>query len=194
MGKASEPLAFSRSALFLLPGALIALVAVVTVSLQRETASGTGLGSMSVGVEHESSAPTLPPLTAEEEAFAEALWPLHQGVVEASAGRLTSAGMTFVVDDHDGKSLVSKLTPLRQIFVDTQKQVAAIPVPPSMQPVRERYVALLVLYEQSATEMMEVARDGDEGHLINAQSKSERAAQELVKVGDILWPGEHKPN
>lgn len=187
-------MAFSRSALFLLPGALIALVVVVAVSLQRETASGTGLGSLSVGVEHESPDPKLPPLTAEEEAFAEALWPLHQGVVEASAGRLTSAGMTFVVDDHDGKSLVAKLTPLRQIFVDTQKQVAAIPVPSSMQPVRERYVALLVLYEQSATEMMEVARDGDEGHLINAQSKSERAAQELVKVGDILWPGEHKPN
>jgi hypothetical protein len=185
-------LAFSRSALFLLPGAVIALVVVVAVSLQRETASGTGLGSLSV--EHESPGPKLPPLTAEEEAFAEALWPLHQGVVEASAGRLTSAGMTFVVDDHDANRLVAKLTPLRQIFLDTQQQVAAIPAPSSLQPVRERYVALLVLYEQSATEMMEVARDGDEGHLINAQSKSEHAAQELVKVGDILWPGEHKPN
>jgi len=39
-----------------------------------------------------------------------------------------------------------------------------------------------------------VARDGDEGHLINAQVKSEHAAQELMKIGDILWPGEHKPN
>jgi hypothetical protein len=186
------PLAFSRSALFLLPGALIALVAVVAVSLQRESASGTGLDHLSVA--HEAPAPKLPALTPEEETFAEALWPLHQEVVEASAGRLTSAGMTFAVDDHDANRLVGKLTPLRQIFVDTQGKVEAISAPPSMQPVRERYVALLVLYEQSATEMMEVARDGDEGHLINAQSKSERAAQELVKVGDILWPGEHKPN
>jgi hypothetical protein len=186
------PLAFSRSALFLLSGAVVALLVVVAVSLQRETASGTGLGSMSV--DHESPGPNLPPLTPEEEAFAEALWPLHQEVVEASAGRLTAAGMTFVVDDHDASSLVAKLTPLRQIFLDTQRKVAAIPAPSSLQPVRERYVALLVLYEQSATEMMEVARDGDQGHLINAQSKSEHAAQELVKVGDILWPGEHKPN
>jgi hypothetical protein len=63
-----------------------------------------------------------------------------------------------------------------------------------MQPLRDRYVALLVLYEQSATEMLEVARDGDEGHLINAQVKSQHAAEELIKIGDILWPGEHKPN
>lgn len=183
---------FSRSATYLLIGAVVALLAIIVVSLQHETASGTGLGQMSVG--QEPPGPKLPPLTAEEEAFAEALWPLHQEVVEASAGRLTSAGMTFAVDDHDAKRLVAKLTPLRQIFHDTQQKVAAIPAPSSMQPVRERYVALLVLYEQSATEMMEVARDGDEGHLINAQSKSEQAAQELVRVGDILWPGEHKPN
>jgi hypothetical protein len=185
-------LAFSRTALFLLPGALIALLVVVAVSLQRETASGTGLEHMSVA--HEAPGPKLPPLTAEEEAFAESLWPLHQEVVEASAGRLASAGMTFAVDDHDAKRLVEKLTPLHQIFHDTQQKVAAIPAPSSLQPVRDRYVALLVLYEQSATEMIEVARDGDEGHLINAQSKSQHAAEELVKVGDILWPGEHKPN
>jgi hypothetical protein len=42
--------------------------------------------------------------------------------------------------------------------------------------------------------MLEVARDGDEGHLINAQVKSQHAAEELIRIGDILWPGEHKPN
>jgi len=55
-------------------------------------------------------------------------------------------------------------------------------------------VTLLSLYEQSVTEMLEVERDGDEGHLVNAQIKSGHAVEELVKVGDILWPGEHKPN
>ena len=91
-------------------------------------------------------------------------------------------------------ALARKLTPLRQVFHDTRDKVAAIAVPSSMQSVRDRYMELLNLYEQSATEMLEVARDGDEGHLIDAQRKSQRAAEELVKVGDILWPGEHKPN
>jgi len=186
--------AFSRSTLFLLFGVLLALMAVVLISLQRETASGTTRTSTLTTQEHEPPVPAPRPLTADEEAFAEALWPLHQEMVEPSAGRLASAGMMFAADDHDANRLAAKLTPLRQVFHDTREKVAAISAPASMQPVLDRYVALLVLYEQSATEMLEVARDGDEGHLINAQQKSEHAAQELMKVGDILWPGEHKPN
>ncbi len=74
------------------------------------------------------SEPSVPrPLTAEEEAFAQVLWRLHQEVVKASAGRLTSAGMTFAADDHDANRLAAKLTPLRQVFHDTRKKVAATP-------------------------------------------------------------------
>jgi hypothetical protein len=186
-------LTLSRSALFLLAGAVVALIAVVVLSLQRETAFRYTAGSALTTVQRE-PVPTPPPLTAEEAAFAETLWPLHQEVVEASAGRLTSAGIAFAIDDHDAHRLAAKLTPLRQVFHDTRAKVAAISAPSSLQPVRDRYVELLNLYEQSATEMLEVARDGDEGHLIDAQRKSEHAAEELVKVGDILWPGEHKPN
>ena len=187
-------MAFSRNALFLLFGAVAGLLVVVAVSLQRETASGSTSNSVLTTVEHQPPVLAPPPLSVEEEAFAEAVWPLHQEMVEPSAGRLASAGMTFAADDHDANRLAAKLTPLRQVFHDTRDKIAAIAAPPSMQAVRDRYVALLVLYEQSATEMLEVARDGDEGHLIDAQLKSEHAAQELMKVGDILWPGEHKPN
>jgi hypothetical protein len=187
-------LALSRNSLFLLFGAGIALLAIVGVSLQREAASGSPPSSVVKTTEQASSVPKLPPLTEQEEAFAEALWPLHQEMVEPSAGRLASAGMTFAADDHDANRLAAKLTPIRQVFHDTQAKVAAISVPASMQPLRDRYVGLLVLYEQSATEMLEVARDGDEGHLINAQAKSQHAAEELIRIGDILWPGEHKPN
>jgi hypothetical protein len=187
-------LVLSRNALFLLSGVVVALLAIVAVSLQRETASGFMSSSALAPAEHQPPAPTPPPLTAEEQTFAEALWPLHQEVVEASAGRLTMAGLSFAVDDHDARRLAAKLTPLQQVFHDTREKVAAISAPASLQPVRDRYVALLGLYEQSAIEMLEVARDGDEGHLVNAQHKSEQAAEELVRVGDILWPGEHKAN
>ncbi len=188
-------LALAGSALpLLLFGARFALIAIVAASLLRETASGSMPSSVLATGESEPSVPIPRPLTAEEAAFAQALWQLHQEVVKASAGRLTSAGMTFAADDHDANRLAAKLTPLRQVFHDTREKVAAISAPPSMQPVRDRYVALLSLYEQSATEMLEVARDGNEGHLIDAQHKSERAAEELAKTGDILWPGEYKSN
>ena len=168
-------------------------MAVVAVSMQRETASSSAPGSALLAVEREPVS-TPPPLTAEEEAFTEALWPLHQEVVEASSGRLTFAGLAFVIDDHDADRLGAKLTPLRQTFHDTQAKVAAIPAPSSLQRIRDRYVGMLSLYELSATEMLKVAQDGDEGHLVDAQRTSEQAAEELVRLGDMLWPGEHKPN
>jgi hypothetical protein len=60
--------------------------------------------------------------------------------------------------------------------------------------VHARYLEALSLYEQAATEMLQVAEDGDDRHLVSAQAFSQRAAEEVVKTGDILWPGEHKPN
>jgi hypothetical protein len=101
------------------------LIGIVAASLLRETASGSMPSSVLATGE---SAPSVPrPLTAEEEAFAQVLWRLHQEVVKASAGRLTSAGMTFAADDHDANRLAAKLTPLRQVFHDTRKKVAATP-------------------------------------------------------------------
>jgi hypothetical protein len=187
-------LALSRKTLFLLFGAVLALMVIVAVSLVRETASGA---RSLLAVRTPASEPLdqeMRPLTAEEETFAEALWPLHQETVEPAAGRLTAAGLAFFLDDHDASRFGAQLTPLRQIFHDTREKVAAIPVPSSLQWARDRYMELLNLYEQSAAEMLAVTRDGDEGHLIDAQHKSQRAAEELEKVGDSLWPAEHKPN
>ncbi len=182
----------SRSSLFVMSGAGIALVIVAGAVLQREIAPALPAPPTLASIEPLPPAP--PALAAEEETYAEALWPFHQEVVEASAGRLTSAGLAFAIDDHDAQRLAAKVTPLRETFRSTRGKIAAIAAPPSLQSARETYLELLSLYEQSATEMLEVARDGDEGHLIDAQHKSERAAEELVKVGDVLWPGEHKPN
>jgi hypothetical protein len=171
---------------------MVALMALVAISLQRELGFSAPSAPALAAVQPEAPAP--PPLSPEEEAFAESLWPLHQGVVEASAGRLSSAGIAFAIDDHDAHRLAAKLIPLRKVFHETREKLAAIAAPPSLQGVHDRYMTVLSLYEQSATEMLEVERDGDEGHLINAQIKSGHAAEELVRVGDILWPGEHKPN
>jgi hypothetical protein len=183
----------SRRTLLLVSGAVIALLAIVAISLQREVASEPK--PQLVGkTEAPGSATTPSSLTTEEEAFAAALWPLHQSVVEPSTGRLTYAGLTFAIDDPDPQRLAAKLRPLRQIFHDTQDEVSVIPVPASLQQVRDRYTEMLSLYEQSATEMLEVVGDGNRQHLIDAQLKSENGAEELVRLGDILWPGEHKPN
>jgi hypothetical protein len=182
----------SRSSLLLLSGVAIGLIAIIGVAVRQEVAPPPLVAPALATVSAKPAEP--PPLSAEEEAYAEALWPLHQEVVEAAAGRLTAAGLIYAVDDHDAKRLAASVAPLRETFHGTREKIAAIAAPESLQELRERYLQVLSLYEQSATEMLEVARDGDDGHLVDAQQKSGRAAESLVKVGDVLWPGEHKPN
>ena len=48
--------------------------------------------------------------------------------------------------------------------------------------------------ESAATEVVKVAQDGRDEHLIEAHGMSLRAAENLLKVGDVLWPGEYKPH
>jgi hypothetical protein len=60
--------------------------------------------------------------------------------------------------------------------------------------VHDQYLEALALYETASTEMIKVAEDGKVEHLIEAQTMSQRAAEDLLKVGDVLWPGEYKPN
>jgi hypothetical protein len=42
--------------------------------------------------------------------------------------------------------------------------------------------------------MIKVAEDGRQEHLVAAQQKSEQASVTLLKLSDVLWPGEYKPN
>ena len=50
------------------------------------------------------------------------------------------------------------------------------------------------LYQRSAVEMALVIGDGRDEHLVVAQPLSMEASEKLLKVGDVLWPNEYKPN
>ena len=133
-------------------------------------------------------------LTAEEEAYEAAMWPLHREIIEGSAGTMTLAGIVYVTEGRDLGKLVATVTPLERRFHDATQKARAIVPPPSLAPVHTQYLEAMSLYEQASTEMLKLARDGREDHLIEAQRMAQRAAEDVVKAGDILWPGEHKPN
>jgi len=42
--------------------------------------------------------------------------------------------------------------------------------------------------------MVKIAGDGKDAHLVQAQKLSFAAAEDLLRVGDVLWPAEFKPN
>jgi len=169
---------------------ILALVAMVGVAMQRELIPRVASSPVAGGTT--GSEPNA--LSAEEEAYAAALWPIHSEVVEVSAVDLSFAGVAYVIEHHDAYRLEAQVLPLREIFRTAAGKAQAMVVPASMQKVHDQYLEALALYETASAEMVKVAADGKVEHLIEAQSMSQRAAEDLLKVGDVLWPGEYKPN
>jgi hypothetical protein len=133
-------------------------------------------------------------LTAEEEAYEAAMWPIHREVMEGSAGTMTLAGIIYFTEGHDVGKLVATVQSLERRFQDANERARTVEPPSSMAPVHAEYVEAMSLYERASTEMLKMANDRSEEHLLEAQRMAQSAAEHLVKAGDILWPGEHKPN
>jgi len=164
------------------------LVAMIGVAMQRELAPRP---TPSIAG---NTGPEQKPLGAEEEAYAVALWPIHSEVVEVSAADMSFAGIAYITEHHDVHRLEAKVMPLRDRFRSAADKARSMPVPASMGKVHDQYLEALALFETASMEMIKVAADGKVEHLIEAQTMSQRAAEELLIVGDVLWPGEYKPN
>jgi hypothetical protein len=134
-----------------------------------------------------------PALSAQEERFAQAAWNIHADV-RTAAVRMTFAGLAFKMGDGDAANIRDKVAPLTDVFRGAGSALQALDTPASMRPVRDRYAEALQLFGAASQEMVRIAQDGDESHLLKAQEMSERAADILLDVGEQLWPGEIKPN
>jgi hypothetical protein len=180
--------------LALITAVLVGLIAVVGVALKREMAprQQTSAASFTAGLEfgdHHDA----PALSADEERYAAALWPIHSAVKLASV-RMTFAGINYKTGDHDAKKLKAKVRPLTQTFISAQERARKIQPPASLAQAHRDYLEALVLYAAASKEMVRVADDGSDEHLLAAQVDSERASTVLIKLSDALWPGEYKPN
>lgn len=183
-----------RAAILSLSFVMVALLAIIGYAGHREVALQP---AATVTANTASQQPR--PLSPEEEAYATSLWPMHSEIVEPMAARLTFAGLIYVTDDHDLHKLVTTLQPVNETFQATLAKVRVLDVPASMQTVHDRYVDALTLYVKASAEMLKVAQDSNDQklvdqHLVTAQTISKLASEELLKAGDVLWPGEHKPN
>ncbi len=134
-----------------------------------------------------------PAHSATEERFAQALWNIH-AEVRTAAVRMTFAGLTYKMGDADRASIGTKVAPLSQTFTQAHSQLLALEAPASMQETRRRYADAVQLYAAASQEMVKVAQDGKDVHLLKAHEMSEQASGILLEVGEQLWPGEIKPN
>ena len=135
----------------------------------------------------------LPALTADEERFATTLWAVHREATR-SAVALSFAGITYQTEDRDAQAFARKIEPLAKFFHDTEMQVRAMSAPPSLSKTQSQYVDAMALYANAATEMLKFAEDGDSQRLQVAHSLDVKASEYMLRVGEVLWPGQYKPH
>jgi len=52
----------------------------------------------------------------------------------------------------------------------------------------------MVLYRKASDEMLAFTKDGRRQHLIDAQGMGITASEDLLRAGEVLWPGQYKPH
>jgi hypothetical protein len=135
----------------------------------------------------------LPALTADEERFATTLWVVHREATR-SAVALSFAGITYQVEDRDARALARKIAPLAKFFHDAEMQVRAMSAPPSLSRTQVEYVDAMALYASAAAEMLKFTEDGDSQRLQVAHGLDMKASEDMLRVGEVLWPGQYKPH
>jgi hypothetical protein len=178
-----------KPGVLLLAGVTVALMAVVGYALQREFARQPA-GDVAAPA---AGAVPARALSADEEAYATALWPIHREVKLAALG-MSFAGIAYKMDGQDPARLEAEVKPLVHEFKAAIARARSLEVPASMRDVHERFLGALSSYESAAAEMVQAARNGREQQLIEAQGMTFRAAEDALRVGDVLWPGEYKPH
>jgi hypothetical protein len=137
--------------------------------------------------------PQRPALSAEEEIYAAALWPIHSEV-KLAAVRMTFAGLNYKTKDQDARNLETKVRPLIPVFESAAQRAGRLVPPATLAAAHASYLAAIADYAAASREMLKVVADGLDEHLVNAHGKSERAGVALLTLSDALWPGEYKPN
>jgi len=168
---------------------LLGLLGIVTFAAIREAA----MPPPSTRVARPALAPPRPPLTRAEEEYALALWPIHNEV-KAGALKMTLTGLAYKLGELDRTELKTRVDRSVEIYGQAARRIAALSPPPSLAGAHEMYRDAVRLYQRSAAEMLRVAGDGRDEHLVVAQPLSLEASEKLLKVGDVLWPNEYKPN
>ena len=173
---------------FLLTATAFALAGLGAAVLKSEIGPKTVRTSVAA-----SSAAAPPALTPDEERYAAVLWEIHREVT-SSAVAMSFAGIALKTEISDTREFERRLEKLVPVFREAEERARQVTVPPKMQDIHIRYAGALGRYAQAAEEMLKFAQDGEPQHLSEAHDISIRTSEDMLRVGDILWPGHYKPH
>jgi hypothetical protein len=169
---------------------MVGLIALMAIAAMRETAKPK---PQQVAASTEANHVERPAVTAEEEAYARALWPIH-AQVKQDAVKMIFAGLAYKMGDIKREAVKERVAPLTPMFEAAVAALSKLQPPASMRILHGEYLEAVNLYRDASVVMIKVATDGRDEHLVEAQAKSSMASDLTLKVGDTLWPGEFKPN
>jgi hypothetical protein len=132
-------------------------------------------------------------LTADEERFATDLWAVHREATR-SAVAMSFAGITYQTNGRDARALARTIEPLAKFFSDAEAQVRGMSPSPSLSGTREQYAGAMARYASAANEMLKFTEDGNSQHLEEAHRMDISASEDVLRVGEVLWPGQYKPH
>ena len=177
----------------LLAGVVVALAATTGAAWLHEVRPRSVVQPAAETVSTQAERPQPPALTADEERFATALWAIHREATR-SAVAMSFAGITYQAEDRDARALARKIEPLAKFFHDAEIQVRTLSAPHSLASTQKQYIDAMALYANAAAEVLKFTEDGDSQRLGNAHQMDLRASEDLLRVGEVLWPGQYKPH
>ena len=177
----------------LLVGVVLALAATMGAAWLHEMRPQSVVKPASQTVSTRAEKPQSPALTADEERFATALWAVHLDATR-SAVAMSFAGIAYQTENRDARALARSIEPLAKFFHDAEIEVRTMSPPPSLSKTHRQYVEAMGLYANAAAEMLKFTEDGDSQRLDVAHRLDVRASEDMLRVGEVLWPGQYKPH
>ena len=107
---------------------------------------------------------------------------------------MSFAGIVYETETHDAGQLGQKIEPIAKFFGDAERRVRGLAVPASLSKVHGQYLEAVALYRKAGDEMLEFTKDGARQHLIDAQGMGFTASEDILRAGEVLWPGQYKPH
>jgi hypothetical protein len=175
----------------LLAGVVVALAATAGAAWLHEIRPRSQPAAQTITTRTEST--PLAALTADEERFATTLWTVHREATR-SAVALSFAGITYQTEGRDRQAFARKIEPLAKFFQDAEMQVRAMGAPASLSKTQSQYVDAMALYASAAAEMLKFTEDSDSQRLQAAHELDLKASEAMLRVGEVLWPGQYKPH
>lgn len=169
-----------------LAATVLVLLGIVAFGVIRE---GTTTGPEAAPV----VAPPRPAWTRAEEAYIQALWPIH-GDVERSAVRLSLGKISYKTGELGKADLKGRVDAALATFRRAEERIQGVQPPPSLAAAHDEYLAAVRLFQQSALEVSKMFDDGDDEHLLAAYPLGQQGTDKIREVGVKFWQDEFPPH